>query len=422
MNLTKHTFDSGLQAIFAPVPGSPSVTVLVMAHTGSEYESEEKAGLSHFLEHMCFKGTEKYPSSVQVSLELDRIGSQSNAFTMPEMTGYYAKAHPMHLSKIIDLMSQIYIHPSLEAAEAEKEKGVIIEEINRDEDRPDRKVYYVFNEALFGANPAGHSILGTKESVSAMTRQDLLDYKARHYVASGTTVIVAGNFDQDAAMREISLRFAALPESPKQAKLAVSDTQTEPVVKFQYKDTDQTHLVIGVRTFPAKDSRGTALKVLSNVLSGGFSSRLFQKLREEMGVGYHVYSDVEEYSDHGCFTVSAGVDSSRVEEVVHAILSEMNKLAAEPVPEDELQKTKDYMIGNMYLGLESSDAVAEYYAVQDILTGETTSVDELADRIRGVTSDDIQKVAQDIMRDDRLNMALIGNMQDGEILKKIFHF
>ena len=422
MQFKKQTLKNGLTLITVPVKDAPSVTVLVMVHTGSKYETKKINGLSHFLEHMCFKGTNRRPKASIISTELDSIGAQNNAFTSQEFTGYYAKAHPKHLNKILDVVSDIYVNPIFDPKEIEKEKGVIIEEINMYEDMPNRIVHDVFMECVYGDQPAGWNIAGKKENVLRMTRKDFLLYRAKHYVADATTVLVSGNFDEKNIKAKVEKLFKNIPMSKKVGKVKVVDKQSKPAIKIKHKKTDQTHIVLGVRTFDAKDKRNIILKVLNAVLGGGMSGRLFQKLRDEMGVGYYVRSNVDEYTDHGYLAVSTGVDNSRVEEVVKAVLGEMKRFVDEVVSEEELKKAKDYTLGHMYLGLESSDSLAEYYATQDILSDEILTPDAFAKKIQKVTAGEVQKLAKEIISDKGLNMAIVGNIKDPKALNKIFHF
>ena len=422
MNFKKAKLKNGLTIITVPMKDTPSVTVLVMVKTGSKYETKDINGLSHFLEHMCFKGTKKRPKPSMISLELDSIGSQHNAFTSQEFTGYYAKSHPKYLDKILDVVSDLYVNPTFDPKEIEKEKGVIVEEINMYEDMPNRIVHDIFMEAVYGDQPAGWNIAGTKENVRRMTQKDFLDYRKKHYVAKATTVIVSGNFNETKIKSKLEKLFSEIPTNPKGGKATVKEIQSKPNIKIKHKETDQTHIVLGVRTFDSKDKRNITLKVLNAVLGGGMSSRLFRKLREEMGVGYYVRSSVDEYTDHGYIAVSTGVDTARVGEVVKAVLGEMKRFTDELVPKPELRKAKDYIIGNMYLGLESSDSLAEYYAMQDILSDKMWTPAELAKKIQKVTGEGVQKLAKQIIKDKSLNMAIVGNIKDEKALSKIFHF
>lgn len=422
MNYQQTTLKNGLNLVTSKMKDSPSVTVLVVVSTGSRYEDDNNNGISHFLEHMCFKGTSKRPTALHISRELDSIGSQNNAFTSQEFTGYYAKAHPRHLETIMDVVSDIYLNPVFDPNEIEKEKGVIIEEMNLYEDMPHRLVQDVFSETLYKDQPAGYWVIGTKENVLKVSQQDFIDYRNKHYVASGTTVFVAGDIDEEKVKDLVEKYFENISTSPKSECLPVVEKQTKPELLIKEKDTDQTHIVLGVKTFPGNDKRNTTLRVLNAVLGGGMSSRLFQKLREEMGVGYYVRSETDESTDHGVLSVSTGVDTNRVVEVVRAVMSEFKKIRDELVPESELKKAKDYIIGSTFLGLESSDSVAEYYAMQKIVSGEMITPSDFASHIEKVTPQDVMNLAKEIMTNDRLNMAAIGNIVNQEEIEKELAF
>jgi predicted Zn-dependent peptidase len=241
-------------------------------------------------------------------------------------------------------------------------------------------------------------------------------------VASGTIVLAAGDINEKKVIAEIKNVFKKIPTGKKLDKKKVIEKQAKPGIKIKHKETDQTHIVLGVRTYDAGNEKNHPLYVLNTVLGQGMSSRLFQKLRDEMGVGYYVHSGVGESTDHGYLAVSTGVDNSRVKEVVQAILDEMRKLTTEKISDEELKKAKDYMIGHMYLGLESSDAVAWDYANQFILTGKMLTPPEFAEKIQKVTAADVQKIAREIFKDNRLDMAIVGNIKNQAELQKIFHF
>lgn len=419
MKFSKKVLDNGLRVVVVPMKDNPTVTVLVMVEAGSKYEEKAETGLSHFLEHMVFKGTAKRPTAKDISLELDQIGSQYNAFTSQEYTGYYAKAENRHFHKLLDVVSDIYLNPALPAAEIEKEKGVIVEEINMYEDMPQRHIYDIFMEVLYGDQPAGWNIAGTRESVRSFKQKDFIQYRDKHYVAEATTVLVAGHVDETSVFNDIEKAFASVRTSAKKDKELVKEAQTVPNIMVKYKKTDQTHLIVGVRAFGIHDPRFAVLKVIEGVLSGGMSSRLFQKLREDMGVCYYVRAFEDCYTDHGIFAVGAGVTTERAEEVVRVLLSEFKKLVTEKVGDAELQKVKDYMVGGMYLGLESSDSLAEFYGYQEVLRRPLQTPDEAAAKIRAVTAEDIQKVATDIFKTETLNMALIGPFEDGSQFKPL---
>ena len=421
MTYKKKILKNGLRIIIVPMKDNPAVTMLVMVEAGSKYESKNISGVSHFLEHMCFKGTRKRPKAIDISRELDSIGSQYNAFTSQEFTGYYAKSDPKHLDKILDVISDMYLNPLFNEKEIEKEKGVIVGEIDMYEDMPQQNIQDVFTKLLYGDQPAGRSVAGTKKSVRALERKDFEDYRKKHYVSGATSVIVAGKFNEEAIFDEIEKKFYGIHNGEKHKKTKVIEDQKRPAIVIKNKKTDQTHVVIGVRTFDTFSDFNPTLKVMSVILGGGMSSRLFQKLRDEMGVGYYVSASNDAYTDHGCFQVLAGIDNARVKETVKVVIEEFKKIKEDDISEEELKKAKDYTTGNMFLGLETSDSLAEFYGYQEVLKKEIQTPQEIVKKISMVTSQDIKKVANMIFQDKNLNIAILGKFEESKEFKDIFH-
>ncbi|MBU0611836.1 insulinase family protein [Patescibacteria group bacterium] len=419
MKYIKKVLKNGLRVVTVPMKDNPTVTVLVLVEAGSKYETKKKNGLSHFLEHMCFKGTVRRPRAIDISKELDAIGSQYNAFTAQEYTGYYAKSDARHFEQIFDIVSDIYLNSTFPEAEMQREKGVIIEEINMYEDMPDRRVQDLIMELLYGNQPAGWNIAGDKKNILAMTRDDFVNYKKMHYLPESTVIVVAGQVNEKEVMREVNKIFGKTIRGNKAQKIKTKEKQKKPEALIKFKKTDQTHFVLGFRTYDLFNNRNAILSVVGGILGGGMSSRLFQKLREEMGVGYYVRAYNDAYTDHGFFQVSAGVDNKRIEEVINAVLGEFKKLKKETVSEDELNKVKECLIGNMKLSLESSDDIANFYGGQELLKRKIKNAEQRADEIRKVTSSDVQKIANEIFTNNKLNLALIGPFKEGNKFLKI---
>ena len=422
MQFNKTTLKNGLRVITVPMTDNPSVTVLVMVEAGSKYENKETSGLSHFLEHMVFKGTPKRPKAIDISKELDSIGSHYNAFTSQEFTGYYAKADKRHLDKIIDVVSDMYNNPLFDEEEIKKEKGVIVEEIRMYQDLPQQHVQNIFMELLYGDVPAGWNIAGTEQNVKSFNREQFIKYRNEHYLASSTVVIVAGSFGEKETIQKIENAFENIGTSKKSGKEKVIDKQSEPAVRIEAKDTDQTHLVIGVRTFPIIDKRIPSMLVLSTILGRGMSSRLFSKMRDTLGICYYVRTEHNPFTDHGYLSISAGVDNTRVEEAVVGIIEECERLKVESVNLEELQKAKDYIAGTTMLELETSDARAEYCGYQEVMKRTIDLPDDIIERVNAVTSDDVQNLAKEIFINEQLNMALIGRFKDENLLKQKLSF
>lgn len=422
MKFNQTTLKNGLKVITVPMVDNPAVTVLVMVTTGSKYENKKTNGLSHFLEHMVFKGTPKRPKALDISKELESLGAQYNAFTSQEYTGYYAKVNPQHLDTALDVVSDVYLNSLLDPKEIEKEKGVIIEEIRMYQDMPHRHIHDLFMGLVYGDQPAGWNIAGTEENVRSFTHDDFVKYRSEHYVAEATTVIVSGSFNEKEILGKIEKAFSGISSGQKNNKQAVTEVQSKPELLVTFKESDQAHLVLGVRSFDVRSEHDPVLTLLSVLLGKGMSSRLFQKLREEMGVGYYIHANQDAYTDHGIFAISAGVDTKRIDEVVETIIAECKKIITEPISDEELKKVKDYISGSLLLGLETSDARAEYVASSSILKGKAESPEEEIEKIQKVTVQQIKDVAGKIFVDERLNLAIIGPYKDKERFEKILTF
>jgi predicted Zn-dependent peptidase len=422
MKFNKTVLKNGLRIITVPMTDNPSVTVLVMVEAGSKYETKDQNGISHFLEHMVFKGTPKRPKASDISRELDSLGAQYNAFTTQEFTGYYAKVASSKLDEALDVVGDMYMNPLFEEAEINKEKGVIIEEVRMYNDLPQRKVQEVLSLLMFGDQPAGWSVLGTEDNIRKFSRADFIKYRNDHYVSSAATVLVAGSFDEKTIVSKVEEVFGGVVDDAKKTKLAIVEDQKVPAVKAFYKETDQTHLVIATRTFAISDKRIPAMTVLTTILGGGMSSRLFSKLRDEMGICYYIRAAHDPFTDHGDLSISAGVDNARVEEAVREILKQCLMLKNELVGEVELKKVKDYISGTTLLELETSEARAEYCGFQEILKQEVETPEEFMKKINAITAVDVKKLAEQIFVDNGLNMAIVGKFKDGAIFKPYFKF
>jgi len=417
----KITLANGLRVVLAPAPG-PAATALILVGTGSEYEAARVSGISHFLEHMVFKGTHKRPRAGQISEELDALGAAYNAFTSQECTGYWAKAASKKLPQLLTLLADLYLDPTFDAKEIEKERGVIIEEINMYEDMPMRKVHNEFTELLYGDQPAGRPVAGKKDVVLRLKRKDFVHYRGATYSPKNTVVVVAGNFSAARVTKLAKSLFSRVPAKKAPKKTAPKEAQRVPAVRLAYKKSDQSHLVLGVRTFSMFDPRRYTLELLAHLMGGGMSSRLFQRIREELGAAYYVRAESDLGHDHGFFAISAGVNNPKLSEVVTAILAECTRLIKEPVPANELRRVKDHLLGTFLLGLETSDEIAGFYGDQELAKRKTLTPSEVSARIETVKAKDIQKLAGEIFRNDALNLAVIGPLRDNRPLKTLLRF
>ncbi|MBX4181568.1 insulinase family protein [Candidatus Parcubacteria bacterium] len=422
MKYKKTTLPNGLRVIVVPIHDNPSTTVMVATETGSHYESKGENGLSHFLEHMLFKGTPTRPSSLSVSTELDSIGAESNAFTMNELTAYYAKSEKRHWKKLLEVVSDIYLNPSFPVAELEKERGVILQEIAMYQDLPQSHVWDVLAQLLYGDTPHGRSILGFPENIKKFQRQDFMGYHRKHYVASKTLVVVSGAVTPQEVLSEVKKIFKDLPEVKKRGKDKIKESQKVPAIIIEKKKTDQTHMIMALRTFGANDKRSILVSVLLAVLGEGMSSRLFQRLRGEMGACYYVRVANDIYTDHGYAAISTGVEKGRVVEVVKALIDECKRITYEQISDKELQKAKDYIVSHLYMGLETSDSLAVHYLTEEIVRGDSRDPQEIEKAIRKVTAKEIMDITKEIFKDESLNLAIVGNVSDQKGIKKALTF
>lgn len=412
MKYKKTTLPSGLRILTIPMKDNPTVTFAVATRTGAFDEDARTNGIAHFLEHLCFKGTKKRPTHKDISGELDSVGAANNAFTGKEQTMYYAKADTKHFEKIADVISDIFLNSVFPEKEMEKERGVIMGEIDMYEDDPRDKVWDVLMTLMYGDQPAGWSTLGPKKNIRAFTRQDFIDFRSTHYKPSNTLVVIAGGVSEKRMLAFTRKAFAEYKEGPVPTKKPTQELQVKAQMEILEKKTDQVHLVLGFRAFGMKDEDRYALRMLRNVLSGGMSSRLFTRIREEMGAGYYVSANFNLYDHHGYFAVSTGTESRRVVEVLDAILDELKKLVTKPVPATELKKVKDWMKGKRAMTLETSDDVADFFGDQELFFGEIKSLADYERIYSRITSRDIMRVAKRVLRPEVMNLAIVGKDVD----------
>ncbi len=418
-NYKFHTFDSGLRLVTVPMESTRTATVLVLVGTGSKYETKEINGISHFLEHMMFKGTTKRPGKLDIARELDAIGAEYNAFTGKEYTGYYAKASVEKLDTIMDVVFDIFLNSKLAQEDIDTERGVIVEELNMYRDMPQRYVADLFEKLLYGNQPAGWDIGGDKETVMSLKRDQFVNYFSTHYIAKNTIIAVAGNVDPEVVKEKAAGYFTNIRKSDPVAKLPVVEKQSEPALLLHYKKTDQTHFYLGFRSCDMHDSRKYALAILGTVMGGGMSSRLFEEVRDKRGLAYYIGAGNETATDTGFFRVKAGVNNEKVYEAIQVVMDEIKKIKDKSITPEELQRAKDNIEGSMALGLEHSDAVASAYADPILFENKVLTPEEELDKIKKVTLEDVSKVAADTFDNKKLNLAIIGPFKDKKLFKDI---
>jgi predicted Zn-dependent peptidase len=415
---------NGINLITAPVKGTKAATILVMIGAGSKYESRENNGISHFLEHMFFKGTTNRPTAIGISSELDKLGCEFNAFTSKEYSGYWIKVDANNFQTAVDILSDMLINSKFDAEEIERERGVIIEEINMYEDNPMMHIEDVFEDCLYGDTPAGWETIGTKENIKNFSREQFMDYFRRQYNAKNTTICLAGNVNNRMA-KLVEKYMGGFKSSPGfKEKEPVRIKPSAPKVKLSYKKTDQAHISLGAHAGAYNNSEKLAIKFLSIVLGGSMSSRLFFNLRERNGLAYYVRTGTEFYTDSGYITTTAGVPVDKVNKAIEIILGEYKKIGSELMTKEELERNIELIAGRTVIQLEASDNIANWYGRQAVmnLTLKRTkqsapkieTPEEFLKKIRAIKPAEIRKVAGEIFQPKNLNLAVIGPFKEGE--------
>ena len=400
--------------ITVPIKGAKTATALVIIKTGSKYENRRNNGISHFLEHMFFKGTTRRPNTLALSSELDSLGGEYNAFTAKEYTGYWVKVAAPKIKSALDIVSDMLSHSLFDAEEIEREKGVIIEELNMYEDNPLMHVEDIFETCLYGDTPAGWETIGTKENIRRFNRDDFIKYLDSQYGAKSLYIVLAGGF-KEADQKSVAKMFANFQSNRWQDKAPVREKQSRPQVRVSYKKNDQVNLSLGVRAYPVGHKEEFSVKLLSIILGGSMSSRLFINLRERHGLAYYVRTMAEFYSDAGYLTTQAGVPIDKTKAAIKIILEEYKRLTTELVDAQELKRAKDLLQGKSLLQMEATDNLATWYARQAVLRKKILTPGEFLDIIKKINAADLRRTAKKIFVNRGLNLAIIGQVQENRL-------
>lgn len=410
--VNRSALPNGLRVVSETMPGVPSVTVGIWVENGSRFESEQQSGISHFLEHLFFKGT-KRRSAAAIAEEIDAVGGVLNAFTGKEYTCYYAKVLAEHLPLAIDLLSDIFRHSRFDPEEIDRERAVVLQEISQTEDTPDDYVHDLFNLNYWPGHPLGFPICGRAETVGRFGQKDLLDFLAARYQPNRIIVAAAGNLTHQKLVEWVEREFGDL------AGITSGAVGTPPMAArgvFPFdKALEQVHICLGTKGIAQGAPERYAAYLLSTALGGGMSSRLFQEVRERRGRAYSVYSFLASYRDTGYLGIYAGTSAEWVEEVVTVIGAEMRKLVADGLRPEELARVKNQLKGNMLLGLESSDSRMNRVAKNEIYFGYDIAPSEVAARIDATANDEIIALAQRLLRPDQMALALLGDLKGRRI-------
>lgn len=414
----KYTLENGLRIVTEHIPYVKSVSIGVWVETGSKNENAQNSGISHFIEHMLFKGTDRR-SAKDIADLVDSVGGQINAFTGKECTCYYVKVLDTHLSLAMDLLSDMLFNSKFDPVEIDKERSVIIEEINMYEDSPEDVVHDLLSQTLLKDQPLGCPILGTKESLESITREDFMTYMRTHYVPERAVISVAGNFDEGELKREIEKCFGqwqrtqGIQESEKQLQYYFDFSQ-------KIKDIEQTHLCLAFKGIPLGHDDVYSLLVINNILGGSMSSRLFQSIREDRGLAYSVYSYPTSYKEGGMLSIYAGMNPNQLKEVCQLIKEEILRLNQEGLTEAELQKAKEQLKGNYILGLESTSSRMTAIGKSELLLGKTHTPKEVIQMIDDITMESVNRMIHEVLQMDAVAVSVVSNQNHGNLIEEIF--
>lgn len=411
----KTTLPNGARVVTGPMTGVKSASLIFYYGVGSRFEPPPVAGVSHFLEHMLFKGTERRPDPMQISQEVEGVGGVLNAATGRESTNYWCKIPSTHFASAYDVLADILRNSVIDPAELDKERSVIFEEIRAIQDSPEDLVHEVIDEVVWDRQAVGRSIAGSEETVGNVTRDSMVDYWHRNYGPGRLVVAASGDVahDEVVALTERHFGDLAKPAAPDDFERAATEQQAARV-RLVERDTEQAHLCLSMPALPYSTERRYVQSTIEAILSSGMSSRLFQEIREKRGLVYSVYGYFRPYADVGQGVVYAGTDLERVEETIAATIGELRKLRDETVPEDELRRTKELRKGRLLMGLEDSRSVASWIGSQEATYGEIKTPEQIMEKIEAVTADQVQELSREIFREDKLNLALVGPYSDPE--------
>ena len=419
-NLT--TLPNGLKVITSPIEGTKSVTVLCLIGAGSRYEKREINGISHFLEHMFFKGAERYKNAAEVASAIDAAGGDFNAFTGKEYAGYYVKLASHQKEVAFDVLGDMMLNASFLSEEIDKERNVILEEYNMYQDTPMYQVGWDFEKLMFGDQPMGWDQIGTRENIKSFTREQFLDYKHALYTPDNIVISISGNFNENEVQELVEKYFACDDLKQEFDYLPYAKNGSQEKIILQHKKTEQAHLIVGVEGVPARHPDEFVGKILSVILGGNMSSRMFLNVREARGLAYYIRTTTDDYADVGALSTSAGIDLTRIDLAIGAILNEYKKIMEDGVSEAELTKAKEFMKGKIILRLEDSEEYAHLMGKQALLYSDIKSVDEILQKIDIVTTGDILRLSKQIFQEENLRLALIGPYDDKKRFEKLLHY
>lgn len=415
------TLKNGLRVVLSENQNTEAVTILILVGVGGRYEADDQKGISHFLEHLFFKGSKKRPTAFEIAKELDSLGANSNAFTGEEYTGFYVQTDANDLEKSLDIISDMFLNPLFNAEEIEREKGVILQEANMYHDMPQAYVQILNQKQMFGSHPLGFDLVGDQEHIKKITREDIVNYRENLYSPENTIVVVSGNPKGANWFEMIEEKFAntARNKASEPVKFNLENAKTPEKLVQDVRKVDQTHLVLSYFGIPKTDKRRYALTILNTLLGGSMSSRLFTEIREKRALAYYVRSNHSAYKDTGIFSVMAGVEPDKLPETIKIIQKEIKDLVENGPSDEELKRAKGNIRGSLAISLEDSFEIGSFLAEELLYADNIRSIEEIIQSIESVTSDEIKALSGEIFQKDRMGLSIIGPKDYGQDLQEI---
>jgi len=403
------------------MPHTRSVSICLFIGVGSRYETEVQAGVSHFIEHLLFKGTPKRPAAREISAAIEGVGGVLNGGTDKELTVYWCKVAQPHFPLALDVLTDILLHSKFDPQEMERERQVIIDEINLSKDYPSQRVDMLIDELLWPNHPLGRDVAGSKESVTAINRDMMLDYLGSQYLPDNTVVTIAGDIQHQELIAAVSQAMGNWTNSQPRSQYSAYKEQPAPRLCIETRDTKQTHLCLGLPGLSLFHPKRFTLDLLNVILGEGMSSRLFTEIRDKLGLAYSIHSYVEHFLDSGAVAVYAGVEPENLQAAIKAILGQLSQLS-EPIPESELSKAKELSKGRLLLRMEDSRSVAGWLGGQEILTEHILSIDEIVSIVDAITVEELKQLARELIVDSHLRLAIVGPIAEDEPLEELLKF
>lgn len=421
INYKQKTLSNGIRLVTCPTKSTEAVAILISVGVGGRFEPKDKVGISHFLEHLFFKGTKKHPSVHDLSCALDNLGADYNAYTSEETTDFYIQSSADVFQNSLDILSEMYLNPLFPEKEIAKERAVIVEEANMRRDIPQLHVQVLAQKQMFPDSPLGEDLIGTPETLQSISRPDISNYFNKNYNGTSTIIAVCGNPKKFNWEKEVEKRFTSKDQGIKPENEMFSDSNIKDSIVAQERKIDQSHLVLSTRLFSKTDPRRYQASILQTILGGGMSSRLFSEIREKRSLAYYVNAGINWYEDTGSFVVSAGVNSGKVEEALKVTMSEFKKISQKPPSTKELERAKNQLKGKLALSLEGSFEIASYLAEETRYENKIRQPEDIVKEIGKTKPQDIQNLAREIFNSDKMGLAIIGPQINNAKLKQIIN-